>query len=138
MEERTHNLLDRQKERKKGYQNHITGLKGAACVLIMLGHFLGLYKYAQQFEPRFRLIDFILDSRFSFFLNEGYWLYLFFVISGYLIAKSEIKSIKDVIYKIINRFFRFAFPIFFAYLVIFTIYLAASIAIWIITYHLPR
>lgn len=123
MEERTHNLLDRQKERKKGYQNHITGLKGAACVLIMLGHFLGLYKYAQQFEPRFRLIDFILDSRFSFFLNEGYWLYLFFVISGYLIAKSEIKSIKDVIYKIINRFFRFAFPIFFAYLVIFTIYL---------------
>ena len=120
MEAGTHNL---QTGRRTGYQNHITGLKGAACVLIMLGHFLGLYKYAQQFEPGFPLIDSIRGSCFSFLLNEGYWLYLFFVISGYLIARSEIKSMKDVIFKIINRFFRFAFPILFAYLVIFMIYL---------------
>lgn len=57
-------------EKRKDYKNHISGLRGAACVLIMLGHFLGLYKYAQQFVPRFRLMDSILASRFSFLLNE--------------------------------------------------------------------
>lgn len=48
---------------------------------------------------------------------------MFFVISGYLIAKARIESIRDVVYRVTNRFFRFAFPILFAYLVIFTVYL---------------
>ena len=45
MEARTHNL---QTDRQTAYQNHITGLKGAACVLIMLGHFLGLYRACEK------------------------------------------------------------------------------------------
>lgn len=104
-------------------KNYITGLKGLSCILVMVGHFLGLYKYAQHFLPNISLLDTILNSKFSFVLDEVYWLYLFFYISGYLIAKSQLKTVKDVVFKIINRFFRFAFPILFSYLVIYLIYI---------------
>lgn len=102
-------------------KHYITGLKGISCVFIMIGHFLGLYKYAQHFVPGFSLLDTILNSRISFVLDEGYWLYLFFYLSGYLVAKSQVKTVKDVVLKSINRFFRFAFPILFSYLVIYLI-----------------
>lgn len=107
---------------KKQYKQYINGLKGMACILIMLGHYLGLYKYAQQFTPRFPLLDTLLSSPLSFLFDEGYWLYLFFVISGYLVAQSMIGSIKQIVHKSIGRFFRFGFPILFSYLVIYIIY----------------
>lgn len=107
----------------KSYKSYITGLKGFACILIMIGHYLGLYKYAEQFSPRVPLIDTVLDSCLSFLLDEGYWLYLFFVVSGYLIAKCNVKKIGDVVYKTISRFLRFVFPIFFSYVIIYLIYL---------------
>lgn len=107
----------------KNYKHYITGLKGFACVLIMVGHYLGLYKYAQQFSSRLSLLDTFMGSQLSFLLSEGYWLYLFFVVSGYLIAKSNVKKIGDVVYKTITRFLRLAFPIFFAYAIIYLIYI---------------
>lgn len=51
----------------KKYYSYITGLKGIACIFIMIGHFLGLYKYSQQFLPSIPLLDTILNSRVSFF-----------------------------------------------------------------------
>lgn len=93
------------------------------CVFIMLGHFLGLYKYAESFQPNFVFLDFLYQSSASFLLDESYWLYLFFLISGYLVAQSHIKSGRDAIYKSINRFFRLAFPIFFSCLIIYLLYL---------------
>ena len=92
----------------------------------MLGHFIGLYKYSEQFLPRSPLLDAILNSRFSFIANEAFWLYLFFYLSGYLVARSKVKSLGDVIYKSVGRFFRFAFPILFSYLVIYLIYIFAG------------
>ena len=107
-------------------KHYITGLKGISCIFIMLGHFIGLYKYSEQFLPRIPLLDTIWGSRFSFIINEAFWLYLFFYLSGYLVARSHIKSLKDVVFKSINRFFRFAFPILFSYLVIYLIYIFAG------------
>ena len=107
-------------------KHYITGLKGISCVFIFLGHFIGLYKYAEQFSPGSSLLDAVLSSRFSFIINESYWLYLFFYLSGYLIAKSRITSIKDIAHKSITRFFRFAFPILFSYLVIYLLYISVG------------
>lgn len=109
-------------ESKKHY-NYITGLKGISCILILAGHYLGLYKHAQQFAPRISLLDAVLNSPFSFFLKEGYWLYLFFFISGYLVAKTNIKKPGEIVIKSIRRFFRLAFPVFFAYLLIYILYI---------------
>ena len=106
----------------KKYYSYITGLKGIACIFIMIGHFLGLYKYSQQFLPSIPLLDTILNSRVSYFLNEGYWLYLFFFLSGYLVSKSQINTVADVVMKSLSRFFRLAFPVFFSYLLIYLIY----------------
>lgn len=107
---------------QKKYYSHVAGLKGIACIFIMLGHYLGLYKYSQQFSPSIPLLDTILNSRISFFLDEGYWLYLFFFLSGYLVSKSQVKTVSDIVMKSLNRFFRLAFPVFFAYLLIYLIY----------------
>lgn len=106
----------------KKYYPYITGLKGISCIFIMLGHFLGIYKYSQQFCPGIPVLDTILNSHISFILSEGYWLYLFFFLSGYLVSKTQVKTVSEVIVKSLCRFFRFAFPVFFAYLVIYLIY----------------
>lgn len=107
-------------------KHYITGLKGISCIFIMLGHFVGLYKYAERFLPRIPLLDSVLNSRFSFAINEAFWLYLFFYLSGYLVARSKVNTIKDVVLKSINRFFRLAFPVLFSYLVIYLIYIFAG------------
>lgn len=104
------------------YQKYLQGYKGLACMLIMLMHYLGLYKYSHGFEPKFVIVDMILDSKLDFVLNEGFWLYGFFVISGYLVARSSIDSFMDIIKKAFTRFLRFALPIIFSYFVIFIVY----------------
>ena len=72
---------------KRNELMYINGMKGIACLFIMISHFLGIYKYAQEFSPKFPILDIILNSPISFLVNETYWLYLFFVVSGYLVAK---------------------------------------------------
>lgn len=105
------------------YYHHIAGLKGISCIFIMIGHFIQIYKNAQSFQLSSPMFDAILSSKFSFLISAEYWLYLFIIISGYLVAKSKINTIKDVVIKSITRFFRFALPILFAYLVIYLIYI---------------
>lgn len=104
---------------KRNELMYINGMKGIACLFIMISHFLGIYKYAQEFSPKFPILDIILNSPISFLVNETYWLYLFFVVSGYLVAKSKIVSVKDFMFKLITRFLRFVFPILFSYLFIY-------------------
>lgn len=104
------------------YKQYINGLKGFACLLILFGHFLGIYRYAEQFLPRMPFMDTILASPVSFLFDEGYWLFLFFVVSGYLVAQSKVRSFAGIVHQSVKRFFRFAFPILFSYLVIFVIY----------------
>ncbi len=102
--------------------HHLNGLKGLACLLVFIGHYLGIYRYAQSFNPAFRGLDAVSSSPFSIFIDEGYWLYLFFVVSGYLVSKSRIGSVRVLLAKIINRFLRLGLPILFSYMIIFVIY----------------
>ena len=54
--------------------------------------------------------------------RASFWLYLFFVISGYLLARSDIRSIKELFVKSVSRFLRLALPILFASLIIGVLY----------------
>ena len=72
-------------EQKNTYKAHISGLKGFACFMVMMGHYIGLYKYAENFPVESVLLDYFekfLASRIGFVLDETYWVILFFVVIG--------------------------------------------------------
>lgn len=65
---------------------YIDGLKGFACCFVMLGHFCGAYEYAEDISLiQCEFMKVITNSFFVFFFNEEFWLYLFFVLSGFLL-----------------------------------------------------
>lgn len=96
-------------------KEYISGLKGLTCIFIVLGHYSGIYKYAQDvtvIENSFLRV--ITSFPISIISSESYWLYLFFTISGYLLGLSTMKTVvrlKDVLIKGTIRFLRFALPI---------------------------
>ena len=107
------------------YKPYISGLKGFACLMVMVGHYIGLYKYAEDFPIKTTILDFFdkfLDSKLSFVLDESYWVILFFVVSGYLAASSKIPTIKSFLSKSFMRFLRLGLPVLFAFAIIFVIY----------------
>ena len=106
----------------KSYKKHITGLKGVACFMVMVGHYIGLYKYAERF-PTIATMDSFLQSPINFALDETFWVKLFFVVSGYLVAMSYVGTFKQFINKSVTRILRLGLPILFASLVIYTGYL---------------
>lgn len=106
------------------YKKHINGLKGFACVMVMIGHYIGLYKYAESFPVKngiLELFDEFLNSKISFIIDETFWVILFFVVSGYLVSQSSISSITDLIKKSVFRFLRLGLPVFAACFIIFII-----------------
>ena len=98
---------------------HITAMKGIACIGILLGHFIGLIKYSSEITISIPILTYLKWSPIIF--NENFWLQLFFVVSGYLLAISKVDNIKTLITKTINRFLRLGFPIFFSYIIIYSI-----------------
>lgn len=109
-------------EMEKNRKMYIDGLKGLACFLVMLGHYTGIYKYAQGGGKITNVfLECITSFPISIITEESFWLYLFFVISGYLLsvnrAEDELQII-DIFRKSIIRFFRLAIPIFGASIII--------------------
>lgn len=103
---------------------HINGLKGLACIMVMLGHFIGIYKYAESFPVNskfLQLFDMFLNSKFSFIIDESFWVILFFFVSGYLVSISKIPNIKTLFFKSFSRFLRLGLPVLLACAIIFTI-----------------
>ncbi len=106
------------------FKPFITGIRGCACICIMLDHYLGIYKYAQSFS-RIPVLDAVLASPCAFLLNETFWLYLFCVISGYL-AADRCCSLREVIFRSLHRLGKFAVHILFSYIVIYIICITAG------------
>jgi peptidoglycan/LPS O-acetylase OafA/YrhL len=94
-------------------EEYVDGMKGLACLFVLLGHFTGIYKYAENATA--------IDSWFtrmltkgplSFFTAESFWLYLFFVLSGYLLTMSTPpRKCSEFLKKCIKRVLRLAIPI---------------------------
>ena len=106
---------------KSQYKPYISGLKGFACIMVMVGHYLGLFRYAEEVPNQISLLNKLFSSKAGFVISESFWLYLFFVVSGYLAAQSSIRKFREFIEKCILRFLRLGFPILCAYLIIYLI-----------------
>jgi len=116
-------------------EKYIDGMKGYACLFILLGHFMGIYKYAENAD--------MIDSWFvriltigplSFFSAESYWLYLFLVISGYLLMTFNIpNNYKEFVIKCAKRALRFVIPVIGTAIYIY-IYCKESLAFTILTF----
>lgn len=104
----------------KKYHN-ITVLKGIACIGVMIGHFVGIIKYADKnsFHNWFCLF---LENDYIIF-NEAFWLYLFFIASGFLLAQTNIEKSAELIKKIVLRFARLGLPVLFSSLIVWSIYI---------------
>lgn len=94
--------------------DYITGLKGFSCVLIMVDHFFCVFKYIDSAPFDLPYFQAFLDSPFGLLLNETFWLFLFFVTSGYLLSLGRIPDLRTLVLKSIKRFLRLGLPIFFA------------------------
>ena len=108
----------------KNYKLYINGLKGFACLMVMVGHYMGLYKYSEEFpfsNVITEIYDKFLNSKISFVIDESFWVILFFTVSGYLVSMSRIDSIKSFALKTVQRFLRLGIPVLFAYLIILVI-----------------
>jgi peptidoglycan/LPS O-acetylase OafA/YrhL len=93
-------------------EGYLDGMKGLACLFILLGHFTGIYKYAEnasQIDSWF--VRILTEGPVSIFTAESFWLYLFFVISGYLLIISTPRKIRDFLVKCAKRILRLAIPI---------------------------
>lgn len=104
------------------YKKYISALKGFACIFVMIGHYLGIIKYAERIPINVAFFDFLGNVHLDFLVNESFWLQLFFVISGYLCAHSAVKNFGSFIIKSVCRFLRLAIPIFFANCLILVIF----------------
>lgn len=59
--------------------------------MIMIGHYIGVVKYSQDVTC-FPFITWLNGSLFSTIVDEGFWLQLFFVISGFLLSYAKITN----------------------------------------------
>lgn len=100
--------------KEKKYYGYIAGLKGIACFLVMVGHFFAAIKYAEFSEMAYPKFMKFVNSPLGLIQNEGFWLYLFFVASGFLLAQANISDIRDLVIRCVKRLLRLAFPILFA------------------------
>ena len=102
----------------------IDGYKGILCFMIMLGHFWNIYRGTSGASPLdHRILDAITNASFSsWVLVATFWLYAFLVISGYLLSFSSVKSVPDLLTKVVSRFLRLFIPIFGACFIIFILY----------------
>lgn len=107
---------------KNQYKSYISSLKGFACFFIMMGHYIGLIKYSPDLSEKFTLLNILKTMRLDFLYNESFWLQLFFVASGYLLAQSTIKTMRGFAVKTVMRFLRLGVPIFFANCIIIIFY----------------
>lgn len=90
-----------QVERKR----YLDGLKGMACVLIMIGHYAGLYRYAQDPSALSgSFVEILCQFPFSFLSDGSFWMYLFLVVSGYQLASSRVSTLTDLLCKCILCF----------------------------------
>lgn len=81
---------------------------------VFLCHFLSGFSY----ESRPNAVDFLLSG----IANGEFWVCVFCVLSGYLLSKKRVQSIKELIQVVVARYFRFMLPLLFI-----------NTAVWVIT-----
>lgn len=78
-----------------------------------MGHFTGIFKYAENATAiDLWFTQILTKGPLSFFTAESFWLYMFFVLSGYLLTVSPPpRKCSEFLKKCIKRVLRFVIPI---------------------------
>ncbi len=98
----------------------LDGLKGISAIMVFVGHYASVWQFAQEMQP----LNFVLNiaiqgyAPIGKFFNESFWLYIFLVISGFLLANKKINNVKDILIEMLRRFFRLFIPILFSLILI--------------------
>lgn len=104
-------------------------LRGLACLAVVFSHFFGtffpqLHNFYGSNLPKFEFIELIYNSPFAFFYSGTGAVFVFFVLSGYVLTLSFLKS-KDSKRKLkeslIKRYPRLAIPAIFSCLLMWVV-----------------
>lgn len=120
-----------------GRINWIDGLRGIGCICIMLHHFFLFYYPATYYgaaEESRMLGGFdtkLADTPFFFLLNGNFWVCVYLMITGYVIANKRLDRITE------NRFVYYIKYFFKRYLTLLLPVLVSEIALLIITLVFP-
>lgn len=98
--------------------NAAESLRGIACIAVVFSHTLGVFfpqfhSFYKSDLPEFRFIELIYDSPLSFFYSGTGAVFVFFVLSGYVLTLSFMKSTDpDRKFKecLVKRYPRLAIP----------------------------
>lgn len=102
-------------------------LRGIACLAVVFSHLLGifypqLHNFAKSNLPQFQFAELIHNSPFTFFFSGTGAVFVFFVLSGYVLtlsslrAKDKTKKLKE---SLIKRYPRLAIPVIFSCLLMY-------------------
>lgn len=98
--------------------NSAESLRGLACVAVVLSHLLGtfypqLHSFYESTLPKFKFAEFIYNSPFAFWYSGNGAVFVFFVLSGYVLTLSSLRSsdpLKRFNISIVKRYPRLAIP----------------------------
>lgn len=94
----------------------IDGLKGIACVGIFYHHFFLRYapeSYYGQSAGNLKFFIYLSESPLGFLINGNFWVYMFLLISGYVVCRRVVNtSYGEIPIFTISRYLKLAIPIF--------------------------
>lgn len=102
-------------------------LRGLACIAVVFSHLLGtfypqLHSFYESELPKFELAETIYNSPFTFLYSGTGAVFIFFVLSGYVLTLSSLKStdyFKRFKVSIVKRYPRLAIPALFSCLLMY-------------------
>jgi len=95
-------------------------IKGIACMIVFGGHFWDcFYWYSDIDKSSSSIVREITEFPFYFFICGGFMVYIFCILSGYLLYHKEIEKISSLVIAIIKRYVRFLIPVLISNIIIF-------------------
>lgn len=95
----------------------IVNIKFIASVGVVLCHFTKAFAVSGANVPN--LLNILNKYPLSCIINGEFWVCVFAILSGYLLGKKKIDSIKSLTKASVNRYLRFVIPFFFANIFVF-------------------
>lgn len=104
--------------------SYIDGLKGLACILVFVNHFLMSFFPASYLggdtvsHITGGLDTYYATSPFSFITNGNFWVCVFFILSAYILSLKIFRNsdsdnaLESISNSFIKRYFRLSFPVF--------------------------
>lgn len=96
---------------EKKRMDWIDGIKLLACICVFLSHFHGFFYEQCGVKQLSAGFGAVIQSSFNILKNGNLWVCLFCVLSGYFASKKEIKTWKELVKAMVNRYLRFFFPL---------------------------